>query len=231
MADDQHKPVVDSHAALWAASAVVEVRRGYLELIDRLLKPYPVAFEFDQKKRNQMITLLSRGDTLWVLLLIYSESEHAPAVFSKPAARQRQAILGDHLTRASLARGIAIYEANALSAKPERRHTVAAGRLVEAALAYGLIEFDQQPDEKQQPMKGTKRLGQFIHALGDHAHWTMREAITNSGESSRGLLSSFSESQSNFVRDDLRRLSRKARVTSDDAALSLLGAPGQKEKD
>ena len=222
MADDLYVPVVEADTALRAVHAAIEVRRGYLALIDQLLAPFPTDFQYDQKKRNQMITLLSRGDTLWVMFLVHAESPFASATGSNAAKIKRRNILGSHLTRATLARGIAIYETGVLKAKPERRHIAAAGRIVEAALSYGLIELGDQPDEKQKPIIGTQRLAKFVHALGDHAYWTMKEAVENTSQSQAEPLSGFGEASAKFEREDIARHARRGRITSSDAALALL---------
>ena len=222
MADDQYIPVVDSHAALRAVNAAIEVRRGYLALIDQLLAPYPIDFQYDQKKRNQMITLLSRGDTLWVMYLIHAESPFASTTASNSAHRKRHDVLGAHLTRAALARGIAIYETGDMQSNPERRHIAAAGRIVEAALSYGLIELSDEPDEKQKPIIGTQRLAEFLHALGDHAYWAMKEALEPPGQSDTGPFSGFREPGAEFAREDLGRLTRQSRITSHDAVMMLI---------
>ena len=222
MADDQYIPVVDARVALRAVNAAIEVRRGYLALIDQLLAPHPIGFQHDQKKRNQMITLLSRSDTLWVLYLIYAESPSASTQASHLAFRQRREILGTYLTRATLAKGIAVYETGDLQAKPERRHVAAAGRIVEAGLSYGLLEERDKPDEKQKPIVGTNRLSEFLHKLGDHAYWTMKDAINDPAQLEAGPLSGFREDPETFERDDLKRLSREGRVTSSDAAMMLV---------
>lgn len=221
MADDQYTPVVEEQVALRAVNAAIEVRRGYLTLIDRVLTPHPTKYQYDQKKRNQMITLLSRSDTLWVLFLIHLESPLASTRMANSAQQTRRDVLGAHLTRAALARGMAIYETGNLSSNPERRHIAAAGRIVEAALSYGLVELIDQPDEKQKPIIGTKRLAEFLHALGDHAFWAMKDAVENSGKSGAEPFSGFGEAQVAFERDDTSRLSRKDRITSDDAVMIL----------
>ena len=100
---------------------------------------------------------------------------------------------------------------------------MAAARLVEAGRAYGLIDFEDQPDQKQQPIKGTRKLANFLHALGDHAHWTMQAAILNSVIDQQGPLSNFREVQSVFVgKQQSERLDQTNRITVDDIALQLL---------
>ena len=98
------------------------------------------------------------------------------------AKQQRESQFGTHLTRATIARGLAIAEKNDGNAVPERRHSVAASRLVEAGLSFGLFELEEAPDKKQKPILGTKRLSQFMHALGDYAYWSMKAAVDNSKE-------------------------------------------------
>ena len=221
MADDEYIPVVEALTAMRAVNAAIEVRRGYLSFIDELLAPHPVDFQHDQKKRNQMITLLSRADTLWVLFLIHSESPFAGTISSNSAQKERRDVLGAHLTRAAVARGIAIYESNTVHAKPEQKHIAAAGRIVEAALSYDLVEHVEQPDEKQQPISGTKRLAEFLHALGDHAYWTMKQAVENTEQAGAEPLSRFREAPTSFERGDASRKSRQGRITSLDAAMRL----------
>ena len=223
MADDQYIPVVDSTIALSAVQAVVEIRRGYKLLVETLLAPFPVAFKHDQTKRNQMTTLLSRADTIWVLFLIHSESKYAPSHVSVSAKRLREKLLGRFLTRAALARGLAIYESGDSQSFAQRKHTVAAARLVEAGQAYGLIDFEDKPDQKQQPVVGTRKLANFLHALGDHAHWTMQATLLQPAVEQQGPLSNFREDQSDFVSPQIPlRLNRSNRITADDFALQLL---------
>lgn len=222
MADDLYIPVIDSDVAMKAIHGMIEIRRGYRLLVERLISPFPVAFRFDQKKRNQMITLISRSDTLWALFLIHSESDYAPRKLSGSARQLRKNALGVHLTRAAISRGLAVYESGNLAATVERRHTVAASRLVEAAHSFGLIEYLDKPDEKQKPIKGTKRLSNFLHALGDHAHWVMLDATTKIEPNSVGPLTGFSEAAARFDGNEkASRLHVSKRITSDDAPLRL----------
>jgi len=132
MADDQYVAVVSLDTAMHALGTMIETRRGYLKLIEQMIAPYPLQHQFDQSKRNQMVTLLSRADTLWVLLLVHSESKHAARPAASAARAAREKLLGAHLTRATIARGLAIVETGNPDAVTERRHTVAASRLVEA---------------------------------------------------------------------------------------------------
>ncbi len=223
MADDQYKPVIDAEIALNSVSAAVEIRRGYLKLVESCLAPFPVAFQYDQKKRNQMITLLSRADTLWVLLLIHAESSFAPANLAKQASDKRKAMLGNHLTRAAIAKGVAIYEADDLAAVTQRRHTVAAGRIVEAALSYQLVDLGDKPNQKQQPVTGTKRLAEFLHALGDHVYWVTKDLVEpHYGTQSDDIVPGFKEAAAAFEQEDFSRVSPARRITSQDAALALL---------
>lgn len=201
MADDEYVAVVNLGTATHALAAMVETRRGYLKLIENMIAPFPLEHKFDQTKRNQMITLLCRADTLWVLALVQSESTFVGKSTASKAKIARRNMLGEHLTRASIARGLAIAERGDRTAEAARRHTVAASRIVEAGLAFGLFQRGAKPDDKQEPVVGTARLSKFLHALGDHAYWVMKNAVDNSDDVDTDKFFGVGETSAHFDRE------------------------------
>ena len=221
MADDQFTPIVDAGLALKSVTASIEMRRGYTALIQKLVAPFPVAFEHDQTKRNQMITLLGRADSLATLVLVYAESKYAGRKAAGEARRRREERLGPYLTRAAIARAMALSETGKADAAVERRHTVASGRIVEAGLSYGLFELGDPPDAKRQPIEGTLRLASFVHALGDHIYWTMVEAVgtdTSDPDATPALREEFKSFQKG---NKANRVNRIDRITAADNYLKL----------
>lgn len=221
--DDQYVAVVQLDTAMQALGAMIEARRGYLKLVETMLAPFPVEHQHDQSKRNQMITLLSRADTLWILKLVHMESKHTGRRAATSALNARKALLGEYLTRATIAKGLAIVESGNKAAAAERRHTVAASRIVEAGIAYALFEFAPQPDAKQQPIVGTLRLAKFLHAIGDHAFWAMKEALSNEGGEKPAFDRGLREDQAEFeLPADINREQRPGRVTAEDVVMDWL---------
>lgn len=223
MPDDEYVEVVNAEIATRAVNAMIEARRGYLLLLERLVAPHPLKFKFDQSKRNEMMTLLSRADTLWVLQLVNAESAFLEKSAAKVARSQRQALLGEYLTRAAIARGLAIWESGNGETEPSRRHTVAAARLVDAGLSFGLFELADKPDGKQQPVCGTARLAKLLHALGDHAYWVMQEAVENASDNGPRSASGVKEDTAEFKHQSAtERVSRAGRVTATDIIMNLM---------
>lgn len=223
MADDIWKPIISSKMALRSLTAAVEIRRGFKKLFLNMIATHPVERQFDLKKKKQMITLLSRSDSLWILLLVYSESRFAPLDIRTKSKRLRKETLGQHLTRASLARAIAISENFGGQSIVERRHTVAASRLVEAARAFDLFELGEKPDAKQIPIVGTQRLAAFMHAVGDHAYWAMLEATKQNEVPKNREMSVLKENAAPFENEGKNtRTERGERITASDQILDLL---------
>lgn len=137
----------------------------YSELIaDLEIQTAPLGLH-DRKQRRQMVTLLTKPDSLYVLLLIYCHSSTSWKNWSKNSDG-RMCELGERITPANISR--LLWKHSNLrdqTIEPTRAQRVQAGRIVEASLRFKLIEPAPASNRKEKPIKASKLLINLIEQL------------------------------------------------------------------
>ena len=128
----------------------------------------------DRKMRKQMLTLLSRPESLYVQLLLYVAKK---VTLQKHflANDNRMTLLIKKATPAEIAR--ALWQHSNLRAKtvePTRAQIAQATRIVKATLAFQLSEHVEPINKKEKPIQASPLLENLIEQLIDFTAWKFR---------------------------------------------------------
>lgn len=149
----------------------------YSELIEDLeIQTAPLELH-DRKQRRQMVTLLTRPDSLFVLLLIYA---HSSTSWKNWQANSNKCMgeLGERITPANISR--LLWKHSNLrdrTIEPTRAQRVQAGRIVEASLHFKLTEPTPAANRKEKPIKASGRLVNLVEQLTDFSGMKFSRSI------------------------------------------------------
>lgn len=153
-------------------SHLLQYYAGLLADVDRRTAPMEL---HDRKARKQMLTLLSRHDSLVVLIKLHRHTR--AAIRSRPKAKgHRASETVQGMTIAMISREL-WRRSNLRDAtcEPVRAQTVQAARIVNAALDYQLAERAVPKNRKERPIKATPLLDNLLRQLSDYSGWKLFE--------------------------------------------------------
>ena len=145
--------------------AHLDLTQIYAQLITEIERQSAPNDLHDRKKRMQMTTLLSRPESLYALLMIYL----APRAISDDTHRITRGLPYNRrvpLTKAGLAS--ALWQHSQLKQRtiePTRAQRVQAARIIDAAIAFNLVDSVAGRDRKQKPVIATPDFENLIRLL------------------------------------------------------------------
>ena len=153
----------------------LDILQYYNELIaDLEIKTAPRELH-DRKARKQMVSLLSRPDTLFVLILLHLHSKTAPAKLRLNPS-DLLSTMGELATPATIS--TALWQRSNIretSIEPTKAQTVQAFRIVQAACAFSLAKPAPAPDKKKKPICATNELANLLDQLTSYSRWKLSD--------------------------------------------------------